>query len=71
MPQGTFTGTAELLRASVQPENLRAGDAGWSRWVSGGVRTSEVPGDHLSLMEPPNVATLAETLNTLLRALEP
>jgi thioesterase domain-containing protein len=71
VPGGLYTGTAELLLAAVPPDSPRAADAGWSAWVSGGVRVSQMPGDHTTLMQPPNVATLAEKLNALMRALEP
>nr|WP_275899245.1 non-ribosomal peptide synthetase [Pyxidicoccus caerfyrddinensis] len=71
VPGGLYTGAAEFLRASVPPALPRAADGGWPAWVSGGVRVSEVPGDHTTLMQPPNVSTLAEKLNELLRALEP
>jgi amino acid adenylation domain-containing protein len=71
VPASTYTGTAELLVASVLPSFPVAEDRGWSAWVSGGVRVSAVPGDHLTLLQPPNVATLAEKLKGLLRALEP
>jgi amino acid adenylation domain-containing protein len=71
VPGSPYTGTVELLMASVRPEASRAADGGWSAWVSGGVRVSQVPGDHVTVMQPPNVATLAEKLNGLMRALEP
>ncbi|NMO13600.1 amino acid adenylation domain-containing protein [Pyxidicoccus fallax] len=70
VPASPFMGTAELLMAATPPDFPRAEDEGWSAWVSGGVRVSEVPGDHVTLMQPPHVATLAEKLNGLLRALE-
>jgi thioesterase domain-containing protein len=71
VPASPYTGTAAFLMASAPTESPRAADGGWSAWVSGGVRVEQVPGDHTTLMQPPNVATLAEKLNGLMRALEP
>jgi thioesterase domain-containing protein/acyl carrier protein len=71
VPSAALSGPAALLLAastSVAPESA---DAGWSTWVRGGVTVREVPGDHNSLLKPPNVSVVAAELLALLRALEP
>lgn len=47
------------------PENARDG-LGWSSVAAGGFEVIDVPGDHLSILQPPNVATLALHLTPLL-----
>nr|WP_275899242.1 non-ribosomal peptide synthetase [Pyxidicoccus caerfyrddinensis] len=71
VPASRYTGTAEFLMASAPTALPRAADGGWSPWVLGGVKVSLVPGDHVTLMQSPHAATLAEKLNGLMRALEP
>lgn len=39
---------------------------GWQKWANKGVKVYEVPGDHKTIFEQPNVATLAEKLQQVL-----
>lgn len=39
---------------------------GWSAVTEGRIRTVRVPGDHLTMMEEPHVARLADTLAELI-----
>ena len=45
-----------------------APDLGWGRLVRGKLSIHELPGDHLGILEPPNVGRLAEILRRYLRA---
>ena len=41
---------------------------GWRRSALGGIETSTLPGDHYSLLRPPQVALLAQELTARLAA---
>jgi amino acid adenylation domain-containing protein len=49
---------AEVIRAQI--------DLGWGGYIVGSIKIIEVPGDHLTMLNPPNVSTLAENLNDIL-----
>lgn len=62
----------QLIRSSeLQPEHLndarvheiRANDdLGWKKWSGSEVRIQHVPGDHLTMLNPPNVSELAQII---------
>jgi thioesterase domain-containing protein len=41
---------------------------GWAQVASGGVQMVDVPGEHLTILEPGNVEVLAERLKQVVRA---
>ena len=47
------------------PPSLR-GDGGWGHLAAGGVEVHELPGDHHSILQVPDVQALAERLGVLL-----
>ena len=47
------------------PENARDG-LGWASVAASGFEVIDVPGDHLSILQPPNVAVLAHHLSRLM-----
>jgi amino acid adenylation domain-containing protein len=49
-------------RENSWPGMIRSPDLGWTPYARGGLVVHEVPGDHLSILESPNVATLAAKL---------
>ncbi|WP_438801122.1 beta-ketoacyl synthase N-terminal-like domain-containing protein [Amycolatopsis magusensis] len=54
------------LTTSLDPRYLRTDDAlGWDELCSG-LEVVRVPGDHLSLIDPPNVEVISDRLNRLL-----
>lgn len=65
-----------LIRAKdLQPEHLNDPkvhqirsnhDLGWSQWSKEKVNLVEVPGDHLTMLNPPQVQHLAEELNKII-----
>jgi amino acid adenylation domain-containing protein len=59
----TYPGRVTLFRASEQAaDHTPPSDWGWGRLVSGGVEIHEVPGDHISMIDEPQVQVLAERL---------
>ncbi|WP_186001748.1 non-ribosomal peptide synthetase [Corallococcus sp. Z5C101001] len=71
IPASTYPGRAAFFPAASRPEDPAAGpDAGWGRWVTGGVTVQPLPGDHRSLLQPPQVRTLRDHLTALLRDLD-
>ncbi|REG22684.1 phosphopantetheine binding protein, partial [Archangium gephyra] len=66
---GAYGGRVTLFRASRTAVPGPAGSAGgWGRWVAGGVEEHELQGDHHSILQAPEVQTLAERLGVLLFA---
>jgi thioesterase domain-containing protein len=66
---GPYGGRVTLFRASQTAVPASAGSAGgWGRQVAGGVEEHELPGDHHSILQEPEVRTLAERLGLLLSA---
>ncbi|NOK31919.1 amino acid adenylation domain-containing protein [Corallococcus exercitus] len=71
VPASRYEGPAELFRAAVRASDPhRAEDEGWKAWLPGGVSVCHVPGTHLTLLEEPQVPTLAERLTERLRVLD-
>ncbi|MBJ6765766.1 amino acid adenylation domain-containing protein, partial [Myxococcaceae bacterium JPH2] len=71
VPASPFGGTAHFFPAeSRRATPGLASDGGWSTWIHGGLTVCELPGDHQSILQAPQVATLAEHLKALLLALE-
>jgi amino acid adenylation domain-containing protein len=61
-----YPGKLVVFRAR-EDEKAPAPDLGWSRFARGGVAAYEVPGDHHSLTQEPNVQVLAAQLAAVLR----
>ncbi|HVU87655.1 MAG TPA: condensation domain-containing protein [Pirellulales bacterium] len=56
-----------VIRATEQSTPMHADpDLGWGPWAQGGLTTVEVPGGHLTMLEPPAVAKLANVLRPYL-----
>lgn len=82
-PSGTYEGTLTLVRAGdrTRPEDTesemladarrtrqqRSRAQGWDDLVSGPVRVDEVPGDHSSIMQAPNVDAMADAIEDAIR----
>ena len=68
-----YPGRITLFRAAIQPKGVRyAHDDptnGWGAIAQGGVEVISVPGDHLTMLEPPNLPHLANALRACLRGL--
>jgi amino acid adenylation domain-containing protein len=58
-----YSGTIHVFHAAQQPRNI-VDDCtlGWGKYVSGRIQSEEVPGDHESIFQLPNVVTLAGAL---------
>jgi amino acid adenylation domain-containing protein len=74
-PRGQFEGpvllfkatATEAWRAAVYEDPL----LGWERWATGRVEPHPIPGGHLEMFSPANLAPLATTLRERLTALMP
>ncbi|WP_067713100.1 amino acid adenylation domain-containing protein [Nocardia yamanashiensis] len=68
----TLLRATDGLPASLETAHRLAGtmfgdaDNGWERWANFGLDIREIPGDHLSMMTEPNIATVARLLADLL-----
>ena len=69
---GVYPGKLIILRATeVDAELLDAGsELGWTGHAAGGIQAFDVPGNHYSLLEEPNVHVLGATLKSCLEAAE-
>ena len=69
---GEYRGPLTLLRATdVEPALLAVGpEMGWAGFARAGIRTFDIPGNHQTIMDEPNVAILAETLKLCLETAE-
>jgi thioesterase domain-containing protein len=69
---GEYRGPLSLLRATeVEPALLAVGpEMGWTGLAHGGIHTFDIPGNHHTIMDEPNVAILAETLKRCLETAE-
>jgi amino acid adenylation domain-containing protein len=67
-----YRGPLTLLRATqVEPALLAVGpEMGWSGFAPAGIHTFDIPGNHHTIMDEPNVAILAETLKRCLETAE-
>lgn len=65
---GPYPGRIIVLRARTQPLLRPRDDAslGWARLAQGGVVVRRIPGNHLTLMRAPHVATLGAVLRDCL-----
>ncbi|RKH43086.1 non-ribosomal peptide synthetase [Corallococcus llansteffanensis] len=71
VPPSLYGGSADFFQAASHASApTRDAHKPWTEWITGDVAVSEVPGDHLTLLQAPNVATLAEKLSERLRELE-
>ncbi|HVT30983.1 MAG TPA: condensation domain-containing protein, partial [Lacipirellulaceae bacterium] len=62
-----FTGQLVLFRAEDRSASVdKDGTLGWGEMAQGGVIVHDVPGDHITMMRPPNVSHLARHLNDYL-----
>ena len=61
-----------ILRATqVDPELLGIGaELGWHGHAGGGIESHDVPGDHYSLLQEPNIRVLGAALKDSLEAAE-
>jgi amino acid adenylation domain-containing protein len=68
-----YPGRITLFRAAIQPDGARFSfddpTNGWGAIALGGVGVISVPGDHLTMLEPPNLPHLANVLRACLRGL--
>jgi len=68
-----YPGPITLIRAAETPETVGTHKdltLGWKNLAGGGLQIYDVPGDHLSMFEEPNVRVLAETLKAVLPSRE-
>jgi amino acid adenylation domain-containing protein len=63
----TYAGPVLLLRAATGNDDLDA-TLGWGESLTPGLRTVTLPGDHYSILRPPHVRLVAETLKRFLEA---
>jgi amino acid adenylation domain-containing protein len=74
-PRGRFRGGALLFKAAGREAWTAAAYddplLGWERWLTGGIELLPVPGGHLEMFSPANLAPLAATLRERLAALMP
>jgi amino acid adenylation domain-containing protein len=64
---GSYPGRIVLFRAAVRPLfNGFTRDLAWDRYVDGRVEIVEVPGNHMSMLEPPNAKIFAAKLQEVL-----
>jgi len=59
---GRFGGRLTLIRAAVSAAAFPAIDQEWSALAEGGAEVHVLPGDHYSLLRPPEVGSLAGLL---------
>jgi thioesterase domain-containing protein len=65
----SFPGRITLVRAREgDGDHTSLADFGWGPFAQAGVEVLEVPGDHISMMQQPNVRVLAQSLSDCLRA---
>ena len=64
---GTYPGSVLLLRAAEGNDDLDA-TLGWSAALSPDLRALTLPGDHYTILRPPHVRLVAETLRRALEA---
>lgn len=58
-----YAGPVTILRASQQIRRLEPDPTlGWGQYVSGPIQDCEIPGDHETIFQEPNVRVMAETL---------
>ena len=66
--QPRYPGRIHLFRASIRPDHagLAHDDpaCGWGNIADGGVEVWPVPGDHVTMLDPPNLAPLASALRS-------
>jgi amino acid adenylation domain-containing protein len=69
---GEYRGPLTLLRATeVEPALLAVGpEMGWTGFAPAGIHTFDIPGNHHTIMDEPNVAVMAETLKRCLETAE-
>ena len=68
-----YNGEVRLFHVMGEKDRFlldRDGALGWTPWVTGGVKVIYVPGDHTTVMQDPNIATLAKKLIAEIEALD-
>jgi len=68
-----YNGEVRLFHVMDEKDRFlldRDGALGWTPWVKGGVKVIYVPGDHTTVMQDPNIATLAKKLMAEIEALD-
>lgn len=63
----TLFRSAEQASVAGQDASLNLPAWGWSQYAKGAVDVISVPGDHISMLKPPHVQTLAEQLQQVLQ----
>jgi thioesterase domain-containing protein len=59
-----YPGAGVVFRAATPSGSAPpSADLGWSAWITGGVATHEVTGDHRTMLRAPHAAVLAEHLD--------
>ena len=62
-----YEGAAILFQAQAPAEDIiRESDLGWGAWIRGSLSSYTIPGDHYSLLRPPNVTLLAQMIRHFL-----
>jgi amino acid adenylation domain-containing protein len=65
----SYPGRVILFKQTDDQEGeLRFGDYGWGNVVRGGLEICEIPGDHLTLLVEPGVATVAARLDAAMKS---
>ncbi len=64
---GDYPGAVTLIRGAY-PDLRLEHDFGWSRLAHGGVAVHQIPGEHLDLMNGPNIQNVVDVLAPLLSA---
>lgn len=68
-----YSGRVVLMRANKmlfdwhRPHSYQEPTLGWSLLVKGGLEIHDVPGDHLSMLQEPNISVLAERLKACIQ----
>ena len=65
-----WPGRVTVFRASIQRDTRLPRDLGWTRLAEGGVEVCELPGDHDSIFQEPNIRIFAEELRARLERSE-
>lgn len=65
-PQRAFRGNVAVFQTEHRREEGidPASEAGWGPHVTGKVSVHPIPGTHQTLLDPPNVASVAEVMQT-------
>ena len=65
-----WPGRVTVFRASIQRDTRLPRDLGWTPLAEGGVEVCDLPGDHDSIFQEPNIQIFAEQLRARLERSE-